>query len=103
MSNFLFSAADAIEGEWPWPTFFYVIQPWANNGPGDPIAESFGTGGSYIDYYNGQYYPQNFSVSIHNSSSSAAPEPPTWAMMLVGFAGLGYAGFRQTRKSPRFV
>jgi hypothetical protein len=26
------------------------------------------------------------------------PEPSTWAMMLMGFAGLGYAGYRQTRK-----
>jgi hypothetical protein len=25
----------------------------------------------------------------------AVPEPPTWAMMLVGFAGLGYAGYRR--------
>ena len=33
----------------------------------------------------------------------AVPEPSTWAMMLVGFAGLGYAGFKQTRKSPRFA
>jgi hypothetical protein len=27
---------------------------------------------------------------------SAVPEPSTWAMMLLGFAGLGYAGFLQT-------
>jgi hypothetical protein len=33
----------------------------------------------------------------------AVPEPSTWAMMLIGFAGLGYAGFKQTRKSPRFA
>jgi hypothetical protein len=27
------------------------------------------------------------------------PEPSTWAMMLIGFAGLGYAGYRAQRKS----
>lgn len=30
--------------------------------------------------------------------SSGVPEPATWAMMLTGFAGLGYAGFRHRRK-----
>jgi PEP-CTERM motif len=25
------------------------------------------------------------------------PEPATWAMMLAGFAGLGYAGYRRLR------
>jgi hypothetical protein len=29
---------------------------------------------------------------------SAVPEASTWAMMLLGFAGLGYAAFR---RSPR--
>jgi hypothetical protein len=29
----------------------------------------------------------------------AVPEPPTWGMMLVGFAGLAYAGYRASRKS----
>jgi hypothetical protein len=28
----------------------------------------------------------------------AVPEPSTWAMMLVGFAGLGFAGSRSTRR-----
>jgi PEP-CTERM motif len=28
------------------------------------------------------------------------PEPSTWAMMLIGFAGLGYAGYRRARE-PR--
>jgi hypothetical protein len=27
------------------------------------------------------------------------PEPSTWAMMLVGFAGLGYAGWRAQRRT----
>jgi hypothetical protein len=29
----------------------------------------------------------------------AVPEPPTWALMLLGFAGLGYAGYRSTRRT----
>jgi PEP-CTERM motif len=28
---------------------------------------------------------------------AAVPEPSTWAMLLLGFAGLGYAGFRRKR------
>jgi hypothetical protein len=30
-----------------------------------------------------------------------APEAPTWAMMLLGFAGLGYAVVRRKQASPR--
>jgi hypothetical protein len=29
------------------------------------------------------------------------PEPSTWMMMMLGFAGLGYAGWRKTRTVPR--
>jgi hypothetical protein len=28
------------------------------------------------------------------------PEPSTWAMMLIGFAGVGFAGYRRTRNPP---
>jgi hypothetical protein len=35
--------------------------------------------------------------------AAIVPEPSTWAMMLLGFAGLGYVGFKRTRKSPRFA
>jgi hypothetical protein len=34
---------------------------------------------------------QNFTLVI-----GGVPEPSTWAMMLLGFAGLGYAGMRRT-------
>jgi hypothetical protein len=34
--------------------------------------------------------------------SSGVPEPSTWAMMMLGFAGLAYAGYRRT-KSPRTI
>ena len=32
----------------------------------------------------------------------ATPEPSTWAMMLLGFVGLGYAGYRKTRTTAAF-
>ena len=32
--------------------------------------------------------------------SAAAPEVSTWAMMLLGFAGLGFAGYRNARRAP---
>jgi PEP-CTERM motif len=32
-------------------------------------------------------------------SITPVPEPSTWAMMLLGFAGLGYAGWRGSRKA----
>ena len=31
--------------------------------------------------------------------SGAIPEPSTWAMMLLGFAGLGYVGYRKARQA----
>jgi PEP-CTERM motif len=31
----------------------------------------------------------------------AVPEPSTWAMMLVGFAGLGFAGYRSAQADRR--
>jgi hypothetical protein len=32
------------------------------------------------------------------SLGSGVPEPSTWAMMALGFAGLGYAAFRRNSK-----
>jgi hypothetical protein len=42
------------------------------------------------------------SPDIANIGS--VPEPSTWAMMLLGFAGLGFAGYRRTRNAgARFL
>jgi hypothetical protein len=35
--------------------------------------------------------------------ASAVPEPSTWAMMLVGFAGLGFAGYRRATRGSALV
>jgi uncharacterized protein (TIGR03118 family) len=37
--------------------------------------------------------------SLSPAEFTAVPEPSTWAMMLLGFAGLGFAGFRHARKA----
>ena len=33
----------------------------------------------------------------------AVPEPSTWAMMLIGFAGLGFVGYRRAREPRALV
>ena len=42
-------------------------------------------------------------VSEGIENISAVPEPSTWAMMLLGFAGLGFAGYRASRKNAAFA
>ena len=51
----------------------------------DPISNT----GSY-ECYN----CATFRLVTAGEATSAVPEPATWAMMFVGFAGLGYAGYR---------
>jgi hypothetical protein len=55
---------------------------------------SSGDGYSYTD-------PGYYDTGIQLSSTpvSSIPEASTWALMLVGFAGLGFAGFRTSRKA----
>jgi hypothetical protein len=40
-----------------------------------------------------------FSLLDGVSLTGSAPEPSTWAMMFIGFAGLAYAGMRNRRRS----
>ena len=41
----------------------------------------------------------NMGSATTTGFAPAVPEPSTWAMMLVGFAGLGYAGYRKARQA----
>jgi PEP-CTERM motif len=53
--------------------------------PGQYLVETVGTGDE--------------AFVVVTAATPAVPEPSTWAMMLIGFAGLGYAGHRASRKS----
>jgi CHRD domain/PEP-CTERM motif len=44
----------------------------------------------------------NFGGGEIRGFLAAVPEPATWAMMLIGFAGLGFA-FRQSRRKVSFA
>ena len=38
-----------------------------------------------------------------SATQGVIPEPSTWLMMALGFAGLGYAGFRSNRRKPASI
>jgi hypothetical protein len=46
--------------------------------------------------------PQLSNIQFFSSAVSSVPEPSTWALMLLGFVGLGYA-FRQRRRSVGYA
>jgi hypothetical protein len=89
LNNFVFSNAISTGGLAD-SEYFYIIQPWTN-GPATVAAQfAFGTDpNTYIDLYNGQYVPGNWSLT------AAVPEPATWAMMIVGFFGVGFMAYRR--------
>jgi hypothetical protein len=71
----------------------------ANLGTGNftTIAEVGTEGNNGFDYMpGGVAYPLN---NEYVGISDAVPEPATWAMMLLGFAGLGFAGYRKAKKA----
>jgi hypothetical protein len=44
-----------------------------------------------------------FTGTVDGPATTAVPEASIWAMMLVGFAGLGYAGYRRAREQRAAV
>ena len=47
-----------------------------------------------LDLFTGQ-----FGFLTFTAVSGSVPEPSTWAMMLIGFAGLGFVGYRASRRT----
>lgn len=80
--------------------------------PTTKVSTEIASGGTRGDYT--QVDPTNGSLLLDYSDIVArltcpdcsfvppsTPEPATWAMMLIGFAGLGFLGYRQQTKARR--
>ena len=65
-------AADVLFAEAHPASYAYALYPIGSNGQGFGATQGFGPG---------------------------IPEPSTWAMMVMGFAGLGYAAFRKAGRT----
>jgi hypothetical protein len=65
----------------------------------DTYSQTFATtpGANYVYSFTfvNSYPPSPSALLV---TVTATPEPSTWAMMMLGFAGLGYAGWRTSRK-----
>ncbi|MGC9958933.1 PEP-CTERM sorting domain-containing protein [Roseiarcus sp.] len=61
-------------------------------------ADMSNTGQLFIDAPPGTFTTLSGHDYSTDAGVSSAPEPSTWAMMLLGFAGLGFVGYRQRQK-----
>jgi len=66
----------------------------------DPTSLSFTANSIDVNVAGEAFSPGSEKVVLDISTSSVVPtpEPSTWAMMLVGFAGLGFVGYRQAKR-----
>jgi hypothetical protein len=83
----------------PFPPGFTDLQSWTRDdiSPNN-LAPDWLRVGTDIVGKNANGVAPTFNAAF-SLSGSAVPEPSTWAMMLLGFAGLGFAGWRHGRKA----
>jgi hypothetical protein len=82
--------------------YFLVVElpdlnvAWLNDGSSSqPFFSSTDSG---VSWGSGPAEPLQFSV-FGTSLGEAVPEPSTWVLMLLGFAGLGFAGYQTSRRA----
>lgn len=79
----------------------------------DVLPANFFTQISALDYHTanltvtnsvtGEYSTASVLITLSAPSASAVPEPSTWAMMLMGFAGIGFAMRRRRVAVPQIA
>jgi len=62
------------------------------------VSDSSGSGSAWVDPFFGA--PDGFTITLSNNIGNlplteSVPEPSTWAMMILGFAGVGFLAYRR--------
>jgi PEP-CTERM motif len=105
-ANYTFSGAEPFTIIAGGPSNEYGGSSIVPNGGADSVTGAEGNGtlqfvGTYkqITFTNTKFENwYGFTLGVDGLAPPAIPEPSTWAMMLIGFAGLGYAGYRASRQ-----
>jgi hypothetical protein len=79
------------------PTDLGVVPPDGNQSFAEYV-NFWTTGTTVIDDIRFTSLTQN-AIEVSNFSTSAVPEASTWAMMLLGFAGVGFLAYRRKRET----
>ena len=88
--------ADSAPGT-PFPPGFTDLQSWTRDAKLDPDWLRVGT--DIVGPEPPATPPAPTFNEAFSLTGAVVPEPSTWAMMLLGFAGLGFAGYRHARKA----
>jgi hypothetical protein len=81
---FSYTHAYAAPGTYTLSYTFSGEYSWLFNNVVENIEQPFGNG--------------SCQLLVSDPAVAAVPEPSTWAMMLLGFAGLGFMAYRRSRK-----
>jgi hypothetical protein len=72
-----------------------------NGGQSGTTGPDLAAAGKYFALVEGTSGTASLKIAIDGNATAigGVPEPSTWAMMLLGFGGLAYAGFRKKKDS----
>jgi PEP-CTERM motif len=78
----------------------YIVSPlFLRDGTGAAPRDTSITLNGGVDTGSPDGEPFLAGVTLATGASPAVPEPSTWAMMLLGFAGLGFLSWRGSRNA----
>jgi PEP-CTERM motif len=86
---------------------YYTTGPFFLDGSGVNFSTSAGLTGNFFLQSNNSLYRVNAlgpfadgDVSASSAQVAAVPEPSTWAMMILGFLGVGFLAYRRKQSGP---